>query len=160
MVSYLCRMVWSVVLLSCASFLYADLTSADLSCASPTVINTSTTIILDADVSITDICALIVAGPDFGTTQTDTVVFTSATGNKLVIANNGTWNPATFDSATKQIEFSGNAMLAVNDGGIFILSGPLTLLGAQLALYQGAIVWLQNGTITNSGTITSIATGN
>lgn len=136
------------------------ITSVDLSCAVPLLVNTSTTIILDADVSITDLCALILAGPNFGATQTDTVMFTSTTGNKIVIANTGTWDPATFNASTKQIAFSGNATLAVNKGGVLIISGPLSLMGAQLALYQGAIVWLKNGTLTNSGTITSIAMEN
>jgi hypothetical protein len=135
-------------------------TSADLSCTAPLVVNTSTTITLNADVSITDLCALILAGPDFGTTQTDTVVFTSTTGNKIVVANAGTWDPATFNTNTKQIAFSGDAVLAVNNGGVLIISGPLSLLGAQLALYQGAIMWLNNGTLTNSGTIETIATEN
>jgi hypothetical protein len=147
------------IILSHHAILHTTLTSADLSCGAPVEINTSTTIIVNADISITDMCALIVAGPDFGTTAIDTVTFTSTTGNKVVVANGGTWNPSTFNTSMKQIQFLDGVVLAVNDGGVLILSGPLEILGAQLALYQGAIVWLNNGTITNQGTIQTIATG-
>lgn len=141
---------------------HADtLTSADLSCTTPTTLNSTTTIILDTDISITDECALIIAGPDFGTTQTDTVIFTSSTGNKLVIANGGTWNPSTFNLPTQQIQFTNGAVLAILSGGVLIVPGILQIVSAILALYQGSTIWLQNGTITimNQGTIQSIASG-
>ncbi|HEV2916355.1 MAG TPA: hypothetical protein VGW78_01265 [Candidatus Babeliales bacterium] len=137
---------------------HAILTSVDLSCTTPTVLDTTTTIVLDADVSITDTCALIVAGPCFGVTQTDSIIFTSDTGNKIVIADGGMWDPSTFNSQNKQIQFAGNATLAVNKGGVLVVPGPMVLLGTTLALYRGAIVWLQNGTIVNQGTIESIPT--
>ena len=141
------------------SSLHADLHAADLSCTTPVVIDTTTTVILDTDVSVTDTCSLIIAGPNFGITQTDYVMFTSETNNKLVIASGGMWDPATFDTNTKRIQFLETSVLAINDSGIFKLSGPLDIIAAKLAVYRGAIIWFNNGTILNNGTIQTIATG-
>lgn len=138
------------------TYLFSYFTSADLSCTTPLVFETSGTILLDSDVSITDTCALIVAGSTFGISGTDVVVFTSTTGNKVVITPGATWNPATFNTASKKIRFMGNAVLAINQGGILMVPGILELLGATLALYQGATIWLQAGTVINNGTIAAV----
>jgi hypothetical protein len=157
-----CKMAYfltCIVIIFYASCLRANLTSADLSCSTPVIIDSSTVITLDYDVSITDTCELIVAGSMFGNSQVDTVTFTSDTGNKLVIAGGGIWDPSTFNTETKHIQFLNGVTLAINSGGILKLYGPLDIVGALLALYRGAIVWFNNGTITNQGTIQTIASG-
>ena len=116
MKKHLYKKILFLVATFCTNIAANTVLGSTLSCAIPLVVNTTTCINLDTDVSINVLCELIQASASFGNGQVDRVIFTSTNANAVRITSSGTWNLTTFNNSNKVIEFAGNARLILQKG--------------------------------------------
>ena len=90
------------------------------SCQNPFIATETTTIILNEDISIEGVCELIKAGGGFDS-KNDRIIFTSSTGNRVVITQESTWKLGLIT------QFTGNAHLEKEPGATVWLMNATTL---------------------------------
>ncbi len=92
----------------------------NFSCQNPFIATETTTIILNEDISIEGVCELIKAGSGFDI-ESDRIIFTASTGNRVVIRQASTWKLGL------TTQFTGNAKLEKEPGEIIHLIDKTTL---------------------------------
>ncbi len=98
------------------------------SCQNPFIATETTTIILNEDIPIEGVCELIKAGIDFDV-ESDRIIFTSSTGNRVVVTQGSTWKVALIT------QFTGNARLEKEPGAGIYLKNETTLFMSDTSKY-------------------------
>lgn len=91
----------------------------------PQLIVKNTTINLTEDIIINSRTTPIAAAREFGGKGPEKIIFTSKTGNRIIVGETGIWDLTTFNSKHKIIEFRGNAKLVCKPGARMLFNNGL-----------------------------------